>query len=440
MDSMMAGILRKRRTGTAGSRATSVLAQKRASVLVAALAAEEDGPRRILHRVANVQRERMDWPARVASLTTNEFIARYRVDLQGFEELCEKIRPMLKRMTGTSVAAELKLSCALRFLCGAQKVDVADLHGLGESTAIKYLWATLACIDAVEELPLMKYLDELEADGESPGLRAISSKYDNRSGGVMTGCIGALDGLAIKVYRPRENPSHYYCRKGFYSFNMQGICDSDHKFTWCSILTAGATNDGIAISVSSLNQVLSDPEHALASKHYWLSGDDAYKGIAHDTNSLCTPFSGNKVTEREDNWNYYQSSGRMTIECSFGELVGRWGILQRKLHCSIEHATMLVRVLCKLHNICVDRRLPRIAPSGTHPGDGNDPYDNADESPIFTHDITGRSLDADSRPNRRARRGTQPRREDMADAIKAAGMERPLHSEFTYRRPADSAE
>ena len=292
-------IRRRRLMDTAGGQA------RRASILVAALTAEE--PKHILDRRANVTRMRMEWDERVESLTEIEFIQRYRLDLESFQTLIDKIRDRVEpkhpppATSGSPISAEIRLSCALRFLCGGAPVDIADMHGIAVSTLHAHLWKTIKAIDEVETLPLMRWLKQLDDDGASMDLQRTAAAYDARTDGVMTGCIGAIDGLAIKVKRPKVNPAHYYCRKGFYSYNMQAICDSSHKFTWVSILTAGATNDGVALSVSKLNGVLSDENHRLARTHYWVSGDDAYKGVAHSTNSLCTPFAGRNVTARQDN-------------------------------------------------------------------------------------------------------------------------------------------
>jgi hypothetical protein len=40
------------------------------------------------------------------------------------------------------------------------------------------------------------------------------------------------------------------------------------------------------------------------------------------------------------------------VECAFGELVGRWGILWRKLRCPTNRVGRTFTVCCKLHNLC----------------------------------------------------------------------------------------
>lgn len=52
---------------------------------------------------------------------------------------------------------------------------------------------------------------------------------------------------------------------------------------------------------------------------------------------------------------------RINVECSFGMLVNRWGLLRRALPSSVglERITALVMCMCKLHNFCIDCRLDK---------------------------------------------------------------------------------
>ena len=54
------------------------------------------------------------------------------------------------------------------------------------------------------------------------------------SGGLVRGCVGAVDGLAVEINCPSKtecnNPAAHLHRKGFYSINCQAICDSNRRF------------------------------------------------------------------------------------------------------------------------------------------------------------------------------------------------------------------
>jgi hypothetical protein len=56
-----------------------------------------------------------------------------------------------------------------------------------------------------------------------------------------------------------------------------------------------------------------------------------------------------------DAYNFYNSHLRINIECAFGHLVARWGILRLAIpvNITIAKTTELVVALAKLHNFCI---------------------------------------------------------------------------------------
>jgi hypothetical protein len=240
----------------------------------------------IRERGANRARVMMDWEERKASLTTEEFTRRYRLNLPAFEDVCHRITHESGIHMATDVPVELKLSMTLRFLAGASYLDIVDLHGVAACTFWKYLHLTIDAINLVYTLPLLPILES----GQLSQLEAAAEAYDERTAGVMAGCIGAIDGCAIKICRPRGvHPAQYYCRKGFYSVNLQLVCDSARRVTWMSVLATGSTHDSSALAMSHLGEILADPSHPLAGTNYWLAGDDAYRGNANLSNNILTP-------------------------------------------------------------------------------------------------------------------------------------------------------
>jgi hypothetical protein len=65
---------------------------------------------------------------------------------------------------------------------------------------------------------------------------------------------------------------------------------------------------------------------------------------------MCHP--GNK-----DDYNFFHSQLRIRVECSFGMLVKRWGILRSAISMgiTIQKTVALVNALVKLHNYCINR-------------------------------------------------------------------------------------
>ena len=80
---------------------------------------------------------------------------------------------------------------------------------------------------------------------------------------------------------------------------------------------------------------------------YYLMGDEAYRC----TNQLLTPFPGRRLSRVKDAFNFWQSRLRINIECSFGLLVQRWGILWRPLRMKLNRVGKLILCLLSLNNI-----------------------------------------------------------------------------------------
>jgi len=307
----------------------------------------------------------MVWAERVASLTPFEFRRRYHITLEGFNEILRDIENAMPRVPANmpkAVPNELKLSMALRWMAGGSYLDIADMHGVSDKTFYQHVWQV---IEAVHKSYDLKLLELLKPENVRNGsLEKLAEGFDRKSpNGVMSGCIGALDGLAVKLekraLKDEGDKGKFYCRKGFYSLNFQVVADADRRILWCSSRTCGSTHDSMALELTELGAILRDVAHPLNNSDYWFAGDDAYKGPANNSDSLLTPYEGRSLDAAHDAFNAWQSKLRIEVECAFGALVHRWGILHRKLSVRpLRHVTTLMSALCKLHNKCMECQMP----------------------------------------------------------------------------------
>ncbi len=69
-----------------------------------------------------------------------------------------------------------------------------------------------------------------------------------RGGSPLYRCVGALDGICVRVKKPlgKCKPRDYFCRKGFYSVPVQAIVDSSYRFLYMSARCVGSTHDSLA--------------------------------------------------------------------------------------------------------------------------------------------------------------------------------------------------
>ena len=89
----------------------------------------------------------------------------------------------------------------------------------------------------------------------------LSEAFSANSGGVYTGCIGAIDGSTLRIQRPSvtkelPNPGGYYCRKGFYALNVQSMCDRQKIVRWMSFCHIGSCHNSRAFLDTGLYEFL----------------------------------------------------------------------------------------------------------------------------------------------------------------------------------------
>ena len=156
-------------------------------------------------------------------------------------------------------------------------------------------------------------------------------------------------------------------------------------------------------------------------RRYWIAGDDAYSASAEQ---VVTPYPGKNLQDRKDNFNFYLSSSRIVVECCFGMLVARWGILWRRLDCHLSNTGRIVRAVIALHNFCIAKKCPL-----THAiGSGRDDDMRGEHMhPITTtYAAAGRVFHPRRGVGRgRGQQNQRGRRDHLAAAIEEAGLVRP---------------
>ena len=139
--------------------------------------------------------------------------------------------------------------------------------------------------------------------------------------------------------------------------NCQSVSDCRGRILDISIKYGGSSSDCRAFEASELHTCL---ENGLMKQdgenpRFVLFGDNAYL----NTSYMATPFtnvSGDPNRVSEDAYNFYHSQLRIRVECAFGIMVQRWGILRSAMprNLSIAKIVALVNALAKLHNFCIN--------------------------------------------------------------------------------------
>jgi hypothetical protein len=145
-------------------------------------------------------------------------------------------------------------------------------------------------------------------------------------------------------------------RKHKFGLNCQAVANVNGKILDISVVYGALAADCVAFEASDLRARLED---GLLQNGHVLFGDNAYLNSFF----MATPYSnvsGNPNKKSEDNYNFFHSQLRIRVECAFGMLVARWGILRMAISNKITmtRTTALVNTLARLHNFCLEELIP----------------------------------------------------------------------------------
>ena len=257
--------------------------------------------------------------------------------------------------TGGYISGEVKLAITIRLLAGGDALDLAiifDIYPSYLQIIMKDVLANWIIQPNIGKIDMLKYLNNFE------DMSKVSKGFAVRSNGVLKGCIGAIDGWLVKIVRPCSwwdgliNPVPFYSRKGYYALNVQCIVDDRKKVLWAMYNNKGASHDSTCFKKSHLYTILKGMSDYLYERGLFILGDSAYAIESF----LLPPYDSPLSQSPEDNYNFFHSSQRITVECAFGEIDLRWGIFWKRLWNSVDTSIMICEGAMHLHNFLVEYR------------------------------------------------------------------------------------
>ena len=301
---------------------------------------------------------RFVWADHVARLTPAEFKLRYRVCADSFYKLLgilesalqvDEVRANYIR-PGNAIAIETRLAAALRYFAGGDPLDLKLIYCMSKQQVMNCVWHV---VDAIH-----LNLDNIQFPlDDHDKLQVLESEFASGTRGQFwRGQVGAIDGVHFKMKCPSstdcKDPMRFYVsRKQEFALLAIAICDYHRRFTFVEIAHASQTHDSAAWSATELAQrICKEGLPCINGVQLFLNGDAAFPLSP----TMITPSNGDPSL---DNFDFYQSSNRMAIECAFGILVRRWGVLWRPLSQKFDRRAPLVAALMKLHNFCITERL-----------------------------------------------------------------------------------
>jgi hypothetical protein len=308
----------------------------------------------------------------------------YRMEAASFWKLCQLLRPFVVRVSlkkkfrngakNGLIPLPTKVSVALRYFAGGSPYDISVVHGISHTDVFRCVWTI---VDAVNICPELAFGYPSNWDEQ----QKIAEGFHRVSRGIFKCCAGAIDGILIWLERPSTKhcemsecgAKKFFCgRKKKFGLNMQATCDHEKRFLDIYLKHPASTSDYLSFCSSPLFCKLE--KEGFMKTGLCLFGDNAYVNTPY----MATPYKSVKDGSK-DAYNYFHSNCRISIECAFGMLVHRWGILCKPMSTMIpiSKVTSMVRCLCRLHNFCIDERIARNN-SGSVEEDGGDVVEHLD--------------------------------------------------------------
>eukprot|EP00873_Tetraselmis_striata_P038406 jgi/Tetstr1/458670/TSEL_045060.t1 len=145
----------------------------------------------------------MNWTSYCDNLTERGFRRRFKITKMTFADLVEKLGPSLTSnsffailSSGSATSVELNLAATLRWLAGSNFLDIEDLYLMDNSTFYKCV--LLQMIYALDKI----FTVDFDISSFEPHMETLSQNIHLHSKRVVSCCIAAIDGMAVKIGRP----------------------------------------------------------------------------------------------------------------------------------------------------------------------------------------------------------------------------------------------
>ncbi|XP_035692548.1 protein ANTAGONIST OF LIKE HETEROCHROMATIN PROTEIN 1-like [Branchiostoma floridae] len=310
------------------------------AALAAAIVIAQGGPQ--IYRSVWTRERSHHWFQHIVleTYTDIDFYRRFRMRKAIFRFIVTDLQHVLHR-SDTRLRAAIpvpqRIAIALYWLASGDLLrTVADLFGVSAASVCHVVHDVC---QAIVDVLLPRYLTF--PSGER--LRETVQGYGEKWG--FPQCAGAVDGSHIAIKAPVDGRTDFFNRKGYYSIILQGVVD--HLFTDINVGWPGSVHDARVLRNSS---IFERAERGTCTNiPAVILGDAAYPHLPWLMKAY--PDNGH-LTREQLIFNYRLSRARMTVECAFGRLKGRWRCLSKRLDVDLDHVPTVVTACCVLHNVC----------------------------------------------------------------------------------------
>lgn len=278
-------------------------------------------------------------PDYFVSLTEEQFKDRFRFSKESATFIFNKIKcTLISRIQRRDcISPILQLLIALRYYAtGSFQAVVGDTANISKATVCRIIDRVSGAIAALRP----QYV-EMPSAQERP---AVAAGFYNLAG--FPRVIGAVDCTHIKINSPGGNRAELYRnRKGYFSINVQAICDANLKIRSVIARWPGSVHDTTIWNDSPLAAHFENGRFGT----YLILGDSGYPCLRY----LITPFI-NTATPAQEAFNRAQISTRNTIERCFGVLKRRFPCLHSGMQLKLRKVYKVIIACVVLHNMALE--------------------------------------------------------------------------------------
>ncbi|XP_054276396.1 putative nuclease HARBI1 [Macrosteles quadrilineatus] len=268
-----------------------------------------------------------------------EFFARYRMRKRTANIVLELIKEEIKCATikNRAISPEMKFLVTLKFYASSGfLINVGDQNGIHKSTVSKIVKQVSEAIARLRPQFICMPSTQEEQSKTKLGFFEIA-RFPN--------CVGAIDCTHVKILSPGgDNAEYFRNRKGVFSINVQGVCDSSLRLTNIVARWPGSTHDAHIFTSCRLKQEF---ENGLFGNGV-LVGDSGYAC----SNYLIPPLE-NPVLREEQLFQESQIRTRNPIERCFGVWKRRFPVLALGIRLKLDRLESVCVATAILHNICI---------------------------------------------------------------------------------------
>ena len=295
----------------------------------------------------------MWWKNLSGKLSGDEWQRNFRLTRAAFFKLEKDLRPFISPDPSTpnyrAMSAAKKLAITLYYL-----KDTGSLRMTANTFGIHVCTVSKTIHDVCKAISFKLGPKYIKLPRNQDEMREKVAEFE-----VKYGCIqafGCIDGTHIPIKRPPENSQVYFCYKGFFSLNVQAVCDYRGQFMDVDCRWPGSVHDAKVFANSAINKKLRDDELPVTYQQLiigrckvgcYLIGDPAYPLTPYCMKEYQTCTSDSQVI-----FNNILRSARNPVECAFGRLKGRWRFLTKQTDLNLDILPVVVYACFVLHNFC----------------------------------------------------------------------------------------